>query len=253
MNNYDAEANDPDLTWDSNVGWGKTWNTNTLSWMFRRAPGFCDVVCYTADGTEGRHLSHNLGVVPEMIICKKRVTGGTGQHWGVYHKDLPLDGADTHSQAMFLNNDDPPGGYGFLSGSAHHTASTFRFWATSESAWNEDSGEKFICFMFASCPGVSKVGSYDGTGNDIDIDCGFAAGARFVIAKRFDDDGDWYVWDTTRGIVSGDDPLFILNDDAAQHTDLDFIDPLSAGFTIPSGAPDALNASGGEYIYLAIA
>jgi hypothetical protein len=66
-------------------------------------------------------------------------------------------------------------------------------------------------------------------------------------------EGDWIIWDSTRGIVSGDDPTLILNSNAAEHTDLDFIDPLSAGFTITSGAPAALNANGGNYIYLAIA
>ena len=40
---------------------------------------------------------------------------------------------------------------------------------------------------------------------------------------------------------------------AAEVTNTDYIDPLTTGFTITSSAPDAVNASGGTYIYLAIA
>jgi hypothetical protein len=36
-------------------------------------------------------------------------------------------------------------------------------------------------------------------------------------------------------------------------TNTDYIDPLSSGFTVTSSAPAALNASGGSYIFLAIA
>ena len=115
------------------------------------------------------------------------------------------------------------------------------------------SGENWVFYLFASCPGVSKVGSYTGTGTTLSIDCGFKAGARFVLIKRTDSTGDWYVWDTARGIVSGDDPYLLLNSAAAEVTNTDYIDPLSSGFQISSTAPAAINASGGSFIFLAIA
>jgi hypothetical protein len=59
--------------------------------------------------------------------------------------------------------------------------------------------------------GVSKVGSYTGTGTTLSIDCGFTAGARFILIKRTDSTGDWYVWDTARGIIAGNDPYLLLN------------------------------------------
>ena len=67
------------------------------------------------------------------------------------------------------------------------------------------------------------------------------------------DGTDWYVWDTARGIVSGNDPYLLLNSTAAEVTNTDYIDPLNAGFTVTSSAPAALNASGGTYLFLAIA
>ena len=71
--------------------------------------------------------------------------------------------------------------------------------------------------------------------------------------KRRDGSGDFYIWDSLRGIVSGNDPYFILSSDAAAVTNTDYIDPLNAGFTVTSSAPAELNANGGTYLFLAIA
>jgi hypothetical protein len=115
------------------------------------------------------------------------------------------------------------------------------------------SGSTYVAYLFATCAGVSKVGSYTGTGTTLQIDCGFTGGARFVMIKRTDSAGDWYVWDTARGIVSGNDPYLLLNSTAAEVTSTDYIDTYSAGFEISSTAPAAINASAGTYIFLAIA
>jgi hypothetical protein len=114
-------------------------------------------------------------------------------------------------------------------------------------------GGTWVTYLFATCAGVSKVGSYTGTATTKQIDCGFTAGARFVLIKRTDSTGDWYVWDTARGIVSGNDPYLLLNSTAAEVTSTDYIDTYSAGFEISSTAPAAINASAGTYIFLAIA
>jgi hypothetical protein len=97
------------------------------------------------------------------------------------------------------------------------------------------------------------VGSYTGTGSDLNVDCGFSAGVRFVFIKRTDSTGDWYLYDSERGIVAGNDPYVRLNKTNAEVTNTDYIDPLSSGFTVTSSAPADLNASSGTYIFLAIA
>jgi hypothetical protein len=107
--------------------------------------------------------------------------------------------------------------------------------------------------MFATCPGVSKVGTYTGTGTTQQINCGFSAGARLVLIKRTDSTGGWYVWDSARGIVAGDDPYLLLNSTAAEVTNTDYVDTYSAGFEISSTAPADINANGGAFIFLAIA
>ena len=106
--------------------------------------------------------------------------------------------------------------------------------------------------MFATLTGVSKVGTYTGNATTNQINCGFSAGARFVMIKRLDTTGDWYIWDTARGIVAGNDPYFLANSTAVEATSFDYIDAYSAGFEISSTAPAAINANNGSFLYLAI-
>ena len=110
------------------------------------------------------------------------------------------------------------------------------------------SGESWIVYLFASLSGVSKIGTYTGTGSDgIDVDCGFTSGARLVIIKRTDSTGNWFCWDSARGIVSGNDPYVFLNSTSGEDTTTDYIDPLNAGFTVNGSSTAQLNTSGGTY------
>jgi len=109
----------------------------------------------------------------------------------------------------------------------------------------------YVAYLFATKAGISKVGNYTGTGTTLAIDCGFTTGARFILIKRTNATGDWYVWDTVRGIIAGNDPYLLLNSTAAEVTSTDYIDPVSTGFELSSTAPAAINANGGSFIYLA--
>jgi hypothetical protein len=215
--------------------------TPLVAYSFKRAPGFMDVVAYTGTSS-ARTVNHNLGVVPELMILKVRNRAGSS--WVGYHKDLGNEGGFT------LTNSAAFSGVTSAWNSTTPTSSVFTLGTGSNYNGNTDN---LIAYLFATLAGVSKVGSYTGTGSNVDVDCGFSAGARFILIKRSDSTGDWYVWDSVRGIVAGNDPYFLLNSTAAQVTSTDYIDPLSSGFTVTSSAPAALNASGGTYIFLAIA
>lgn len=224
---------------------GAGWDSMpTVYWNFRRAPSFFDEVCYTGTGT-GTSQTHNLGVIPELKIIKSRsgavdwVVGGS-----------IISGVGGTANSMILNSTAAVS-VNSTYWAAADTSTTFS--VRTGNGMSDGSGSTYVAYLFATCPGVSKVGSYTGTGTTKQIDCGFAAGARFVLIKRTDSTGDWYVWDTARGIVSGNDPYLLLNSTAAEVTSTDYIDPYSAGFEISSTAPAAINASGGTYIYLAIA
>ena len=115
------------------------------------------------------------------------------------------------------------------------------------------SAETYVVYLFATCAGVSKVGSYTGTGTTLQIDCGFTSGARFVLIKRVAVSESWYVWDSARGIIAGNDPYLLLNSTAAEVTGTDYVDTYSAGFELSSTAPAAINASAGTFVFLAVA
>ena len=60
-----AENSDGSQTWDFMNGHFKaTFSSSYLSWMWKRAPGFFDVVAYTGSNSD-LNVSHNLGAVPD--------------------------------------------------------------------------------------------------------------------------------------------------------------------------------------------
>ena len=225
------------LTSDSN-GFANENGKTYIQWLFKRATGFMDVVAYT--GTGSTHTeAHNLGVAPELIIIKKR---DTTRSWIIYSKSIPIN--------QFLTMPSPTAAATFSMW--NDTAPTSSVFSIGTDGSVNASAGTYISYLFATVAGVSKVGSYTGTGSDLNVDCGFTAGARFVLIKRTDSTGDWYTYDSERGIVAGNDPYLLLNSSDAQVTNTDYIDPLASGFTVTSSAPAALNASSGTYIFLAI-
>ena len=212
-------------------------------YAFKRAPGFMDVVAYTGNGVT-RTINHNLTVKPELMLFKIR---SHSFNWITYDK---VNGATKY---MSSNSDNG----GIVSSSMFNntepTSSVFTVAGASGNV-NYDGGD-LIAYLFATLPGISKVGSYAGTGYAVNVNCGFTNGARFILIKRTNTGttGDWYVWDAANGIVSGNDPYYTINNTAARVTNTDYVDPLTSGFTVTASAPAALNASGGTYLFLAIA
>ena len=244
--NTDPEDTTLSFVWDqptNTLNFG-SYNGYYANYVFRRAPGFFDVVAYTG-GVTNQSITHNLGVKPDFIITKAR--NNSTINWICYHSSL------TANNYIRLNTNQDRSTSGSLAWNSTEPTSTQ--FTLGNAAWDGTNynGTDYIAYLFASLNGISKVGSYTGTGSNINVDCGFTAGARFVLIKRTDSSGDWYLWDTARGIVSGNDPYLLLNESDAQVTNTDYIDPLNAGFTVTSSAPAALNASGGTYIFLAIA
>ena len=218
-------------------------NSAAYAWMFKRAPGFMDVVAYSGAGGN-QNITHNLEVAPEFYMVKRR---SASEDWATYSAAL---GANKYTKLNQLKS-------AYTNTTIwNNTSPTNSVFTVGNDVSVNGSGSTYIAYLVATLPGISKVGTFTGTGNAINVDCGFTNGARFVLIKRTDgsgDVGDWYVWDTARGIVSGNDPYILLNSPVAQVTNTDYLDPLGTGFTVTASAPAALNASGGTYIFLAIA
>ena len=215
--------------------WAST--TNLIAWHFRRAAHFFDHVVYSGTGS-AQSITHNLDKTPELIIIRSRYQT---RNWVVYTTaiDGSLDSLNLNSTAAAAN-----------SSNSLPTSSVFN---VSTDINENASTDTYNSYLFSTLEGISKVGTYTGTGNNVDVDCGFTAGAQFVLIKRTDSTGSWYVWDTVRGIVSGNDPYLLLHNSQQAVSNTDYIDPLNSGFTVTSSAPAELNASGGTYLFFAIA
>lgn len=205
---------------------------------FKRAPGFFDEVCYTGTGV-GRSLQHNLTVAPELIIVKNR---SSSYDWNVYSSSL----GNTSYLILDAN-------YAVSTGSTvwNSTNPTSSVFSVGTQFSVNQSGDNYVAYLFASCAGISKIGSYTGTGATQTINCGFTGGARYVMIKRTDTTGDWYEWDTARGMVSGTDPYLLLNTQDAE-VNANSVYTVTTGFQIVSTAA-GINASGGSYIFFAVA
>jgi hypothetical protein len=206
-------------------------------WNFRRAPGFFDEVCFTQTTTSGAQaIAHNLTVAPELVLTKFR---NAPYAWNVWPVAL--------NNRLVLNETTAASTYAPLSSV---TSTSFSYPMADLGA---SIGTTYVGYLFATCPGVSKVGSFTGTGATQTINCGFTTGARFVLIKSTSTSGSWYVWDSARGIVAGDDPYLLLNSTAVEVTNTDWVDTASTGFELSNTGGNLANSNGVSYIFLAIA
>ena len=239
---YDFATEDAPKVGDA--GGANDSGAQNIHWLWKRAPSFCDVVCYSGTGSN-RTVSHNLGVAPEMMWVKRRDSTG---YWSVYHKGLN-GGSSPENYYLLLHDVNAQASASTIFNDTAPTSSVFS--VGTHNRVNNSSGT-YIAFLFATASGVSKVGSYTGNGSSQNIDCGFSSGARFVLIKNYSNSDNWMVYDSVRGIVSGNDPYLRINTALAEYTTGDHIDPYSGGFAVTSSDPST-NANGNTYIFYAIA
>jgi hypothetical protein len=222
-----------------------------IMWNLTRAPSFFDEVCWRGTGSS-LTVNHNLTVVPELVIYKNRTNGSTD--WIVGYNFT----ASTWN-LIFLNYSDASyGSVAYSSGStgfyaAQPTSTTLSFGTSTNANSPNLSAKNYVAYLFATCAGVSKVGTYTGNGTTQTINCGFTGGARFVLIKRTDSTGDWYVYDTARGMTTLTDPYLLLNSTSAESATLGSVTTVSTGFALNSTILAAINVSSATYIFLAIA
>lgn len=219
--------------------------------FFKRSYGVFDTVCYTGNGAY-QVIPHSLGVAPELVIYKARTDSSspTNMTWPVYSSTLGT------SAFILLNTTAASVGVGFewwaSNGSTRAAPNASNLYVGTGLQVNGNT-DKFVAYLFASKAGISKVGSYTGNGTSLTINAGFTTGARFVMIKRTDSTGDWYVWDSVRGIISANDPHLSLNTTVAEVTTDDSVDPNTTGFIVNQVAATNINVTSATYIYLAFA
>ena len=208
-------------------GTGNSTSTTYVSWTFRKAPKFFDVVTWTGNGVESRQISHSLGIEPGMIIVK--CTSFAGTEWKVFHRSL------SSTWGMILNN---TGAQSIGVWPATQPTSS-SFYVTSGGDFNAN-GQTYVAYLFAHDPSADGI-----------IQCGIGTSLnlgwepQFVLFKNPTGTSNWEILDTARGWANADNAANGLRPNTAEaEQQWNFGSPTATGTNALSGAT--------QMIYLAI-
>jgi len=229
------------VDWCWNAGsTNSTNNSGSITSTVRANPqaGF-SIVSYTGTGANAT-VGHGLGVAPKMVILKRRDAGSSP--WMVWHSGL--------SGGTY---------YLVLSGTVGQAVGATRFTASptssvvnigTDSDLNASSGT-YIAYCFSEIEGYSKFGSYTGNGSSDGPFVFTGMRPRWVMIKRTDSTGSWYIIDTARGTTNVVNPYLLASASNTEASDLSW-DILSNGFKLRSSYIE-INNSGATYVYAAFA
>jgi len=219
--------------WKAN-GSGSTNNDGaTATVSANQAAGF-SIVKYANPSGSDVAIGHGLGVKPELWIVKDLENVGSN-----FVYTTAIDGGGDY---LKLNATDGSNAWG-------GTVPTTSLWYETFSG---NTGEDFICYLFASKPGFSKIGVYTGNGNADGpmVNCGFRA--AWVLIKRTDATNNWIMFDNKRDVDNVATQYLLANESQAEAALNPAVDFLSNGFKIRNTG-NAMNANNGVYLYLAFA
>ena len=226
-----------------------------VSWSFRKAEKFFDVVKWTGDGTASRQLSHGLNAIPGLFIIKNLTASDP---WIVWHKDL---GDFAGAGKNLILNTTAATDTGNLVGTLAQQTSTYITVKKDVTKINND-GHEYIAYLFASDAGgfgddgsenIIKCGSYTGDGGagTTEVNLGFEPQWILVKATSAGDNG--FIIDNMRGWATesntSNDAYLLPNSNNAESTG-GFLDITSTGFK--TTLYTNVNVSGRTYIYVAI-
>jgi hypothetical protein len=205
------------------------------------------IISYTGNATAGATLGHGLSSAPKFIICKNRDNGAN--NWGGYHVSL----GGTHR--IFLDNNNAAQDD---DGNWNDTNPTASVITLGNGGITNSNTDDFIMYAWAEVEGFSKFGSYTGNAN---VDGPFIYTCfkpAFILEKRVDSAGAWYITDMTRDTYNPVNKYLmpdVANAEASGSTSSGvYLDALSNGYKIRgAGAGQEYNRSGGTYIFAAFA
>ena len=239
-------ASDTYVSWNWKAASSNTTNNDGTRQSTVRASqesGF-SIATYTGDGSAGATVGHNLNKIPSMVITKGTSGSAGATNWNVYTsatgptKKLVLNtNAAEATNTTYWNNTAP-------------TSTVFSLGTTGDSNYN---GSNYVAYCFANVDGYQRIGSYIGNGsaNGPFIYTGFEP--AWIMIKRTDAAGAWNIFDNKRN--SANPRNSILQADVA---DQEYTNVLynynfyTNGFQSLNSNND-WNASGGSYIFIAIA
>ena len=228
------------------LGTGGRVNNNAklyVSWNWKEQAGVFDIVTYAGNNTGSRQVSHNLGVVPSLIIIKNRTNASS---WWVGSTEIPFTWNTDYLQ---LNEEAAKGTDG--GGHIFGAVPTSSYFVPGDNNDTNGNSNNYVAYLFGNKQGVSKVGSYKGNGNVNGSFIWTGQKSAFIMIKRSDVSDSWCIFDNKRLGYNVNNNTLFANQTATENTEAS-IDFLSNGFKI-RGTQTRLNTSGGTYIYMAFA
>ena len=252
---------------NATLGTGDFTQGNADSTCSRNVDAGFSIVSYTGNSTANRTVGHGLSKAPEMIIIKNRDDGDPWMihHFGAGTTGTTIDGLPEYYMLFFSTAARTDYGADTIWGS---TATTFMIDQGGGGAASLNlNTEKYIAYCFHSVEGFSKVGHYKGNGEYYPYNgrapfvyTGFLP--EYIMIKRVDSTDSWHIKDNQRDqhVDANTNTSWIMaNDNLAQTTGNETagatnsgIDYFANGFLIGSG-DTGINASGGDYVYIAFA
>ena len=232
------------VAWNWLAGGTASSNTDgsiTSSVSANTTAGF-SIVSYTGTGSAAT-IGHSLGVVPSMIITKRR---DSTSNWMVYHsslgatKYLQLETTDQANTSSTRWNDTEP------------TSSVFT--VGTSSGTNPSSGT-MIAYCFAEKKGYSKFGSYTSINSHDSnfVYLGFKPAMIIFKNTSYSGGSDWNILDRTRYTFNSSSEAVLEpnTSDAENYSAFGEIDFLSNGFKIRNN--NGISSGGYDHIYMAFA
>ena len=250
-NDTSSNANNDDfVAWCWKAGGdavtGSSSQATNVSYSANQDAGFSIVKFTSSTSTSTpppmNYISHGLNSPVEMTIYKRL---DTTQNWVVQHKDLD------QAQAIYLDLSNAAGtpntSYSFFD----NTSQTGNIGVRSNFVISR--GAPYIAYCFHSVSGYSKIGSYTGNLSGVSVTTGF--NPSFVMIKRSDSTGNWFIYDSARSNGDTFDDFLHPNLSAAETTNNSTfeINATATGFNVVGAGDGQTNASGGTFIYMAFA
>ena len=221
-------------------------NTNTENyvswgWVEGTTPDL-DILTFTGNET-ARTISHNLGVVPQVIWTRP---SGAGNSWHIYNEVL--------GNTKFLKFNEN-GGAGSGEIFWNNTSPTSSVYSVGTDGGVNSNGAEMVAYLFRGIDGFSKFDSYTGNGNVAGpfVYCGFKP--QLILIKHTSQNENWGMYDASintfnTGTVTGMTILSVNTTAAESQLTNANLDILSNGFKITS-TEDTLNDDGDVYIFQA--
>jgi hypothetical protein len=202
------------------------------------------IVTYSGIRPTTGTVGHGLGVKPDMMIFKNRVSATT---WYLWHKNL----TNETTYALYLNTTAAQANVG--TATWNNTAPTSSVFSLGNDSNVNNSTQAHVAYCFNSVEGYSKFGSYPGvsSADGAFISTGFKP--AFVMVKNSTGAGNWLIWDSQRGPYNVIGAVLQPNTTSSEAAITAYpIDFLSNGFKHRQNHSHH-NTGGYTYIYMAFA